>query len=125
MVSWKSKKQNNLVLSTAEAELSALKSSSAQLIRMKQLTKECGMISDVPLILCNNHSAISCFKEPVRKSRTKHVDHQHSYIRKLVEEKRIAIEHVGTKNQLAEMFVKPLNYSKFRTLLMFIEMFDL
>ena len=67
------------------------------------------MNSDVLLILCNNYSVISCFKEPVRKSRTKHIDHQHSYIRKLVEEKLIAIEHVGTKNQLAELFIKPLN----------------
>jgi len=55
------------------------------------------MISDFQLLFCNNHSVIHCFQEPVRQPRTKHIDHQHSYIHELVKEKLIAIEHVGTK----------------------------
>jgi len=43
MVSWKSMKQNNLPLSTAEVELSTLENSSSQLVRLKQLTEECGI----------------------------------------------------------------------------------
>jgi len=71
------------------------------------------MISDFQLLFCNNHSVIHCFKEPVRQPRTKHIDHQHSYIHELVKEKLIAIEHVGTKAQLAEVFVNLLYLTNF------------
>ncbi|KAL9293800.1 putative RNA-directed DNA polymerase [Arabidopsis thaliana] len=125
MVSWKSMKQNNMPLSTAEAELNALESSSSQIVRLKQLTEECGMISDFPILYCNNHSAIHCFQEPARKSRTMHIDHMHNYIHELVKEKLIAIEHVGNKAQLVNVFIKPLISSKFCTLRMFIGMFEL
>jgi len=125
LVSWKSKKQNNLILSISEAELSTLESSSAQLVQLKQLIEECGMISDFPLLFCNNHSAIHCFQELVRRPRNKHINHQHSYIHELVKEKLIAIEHVGTKAQLAEVFIKPLISNKFCTLRIFIGMFEL
>ena len=83
------------------------------------------MISDFPVLYCNNHSAIHCFQEPARKSRTMHIDHKHNYIHELVKEKLIAIEHVGTKAQLADVFIKPLMSNKLCTLRMFIGMFEL
>ena len=54
----------------------------------------------------DNMSAINISKNPVQHSRTKHIDIRHHFIRELVESKTIALEHVGTNNQLTDLLRK-------------------
>ena len=61
-------------------------------------------------------SAINISKNPVQHSRTKHIDIRHHFIRELVESKVIVLEHVGTNDQLADLFTKPLDATRFKTL---------
>ena len=116
MVSWHSKIQNSVSLSTAEAEYIALGSCCTQLMWMTQMAEDYGMISDSLLILCDNQSAISIAKNPVQHSHTKHIDIRHHFIRELVEAKLIVIDHVGTEHQLADLFTKPLDFNRFISL---------
>jgi hypothetical protein len=71
---------------------------------------------DVLTLHCDNLSAINISKNPIQHSRTKHIDIRHHFIRDLVEGKVVTLEHVATENQLADIFTKALDASKFEAL---------
>ncbi|XP_023634325.1 uncharacterized protein LOC111829467 [Capsella rubella] len=97
LISWHSKKQNSVSLSTAEAEYIALGSCCTQLMWMKQMAADYNMDSETLLIHCDNQSAINIAKNPVQHSRTKHIDIRHHFIRELVEAKLIVVDHLELK----------------------------
>ena len=72
-----------------------------------------GYLSDTMLVHCDNMSAINLTKNSVQHSRTMHVDLRHHFVRELVEQKLIVIEHVSSENQLADIFTKPLDFNTF------------
>ncbi|KAK2364787.1 putative mitochondrial protein [Trifolium repens] len=116
LISWFSKKQNCVALSTAEAEYIAAGSSCSQLVWMKQMLKEYDVEQDALTLYCDNMSAINISKNPVQHSKTKHIDIRHHYIRDLVENKIVVLEHVGTKEQIADIFTKALDAVQFENL---------
>ncbi|KAK2374696.1 hypothetical protein QL285_075640 [Trifolium repens] len=116
LISWFSKKQNCVALSTAEAEYIAAGSSCSQLLWMKQMLSEYNVEQRVLTLYCDNMSAINISKNPIQHSRTKHIDIRHHFIRDLVEDKVVTLEHVATENQLADIFTKALDANKFETL---------
>jgi len=72
LVSWHSKKQNNVALSTAEAEYIYAGNFCAQILWMKQQLSDYGIFLDHIPTRCDNTSAINLSKNPVLHSRTKH-----------------------------------------------------
>jgi hypothetical protein len=81
LVSWASKKQHSVALSTAEAEYIAAGHCCAQLIWMRQTLRDYGYkLSKVPL-LCDNESAIHMADNSVEHSRTKHIDIRYHFLR--------------------------------------------
>ncbi|WJX72535.1 hypothetical protein P8452_56404 [Trifolium repens] len=111
-----SKKQNCVSLSTAEAEYIAAGSSCSQLLWMKQMLGEYNVQQDVLTLNCDNLSAINISKNPIQHSRTKHIDIRHHFIRNLVEDNIVTLEHVATENQLADIFTKALDANRFELL---------
>jgi hypothetical protein len=112
-VSWSSKKQNNVALSTAEAEYVAAGACCAQLLWMKQTLSDFGCkFSKIPLLF-DNESAIKLTNNPVQHARTKHIDIRHHFLRDHKAKGDIAIRHVSSENQLANIFTKPLDESRF------------
>ena len=111
-----SKKQNCVSLSTAEAEYIAAGSSCSQLVWMKQMLKENNVEQNVLTLYCDNLSAINISKNPIQHSRTKHIDVRQHFIRDLVEEKVVTLEHVDTEEQLANIFTKALDAKQFENL---------
>ncbi|CAJ2668305.1 unnamed protein product [Trifolium pratense] len=116
LVSWLSKKQNSVSLSTAEAEYIAAGSSCSQLLWMRQMLKEYSVEQDVMTLYCDNLSAINISKNPIQHSRTKHIDIRHHFIRELVEEKIVTLEHIASEEQLADIFTKALDANQFENL---------
>ncbi|CAM8896162.1 unnamed protein product [Rhodiola kirilowii] len=116
LVSWFSKKQNSISLSTAEAEYIAIRSCCTQLLWMKQMLSEYGVEQEEMTLYCDNMSAISISKNLVQHSRTKHIDTRHHFIRELVEQKVVTLKHVTTDKQLAGILTKPLDAAQFKTL---------
>jgi hypothetical protein len=111
-----SKKQNFISLSTAEAEYIAAGSCCTQLMWMKQLLVDYGFPQGMMIVYCDNTSAINISKNPIQHSRTKHIDIRHHFIRDLVENQVVSLDYVSTENQLADLFTKPLDGSRFEYL---------
>jgi hypothetical protein len=81
LVSWSSKKQNSVALSTAEAEYIAAGAWCAQILYMKQTLLDYGVVLERVPLLCDNESAIKLANNPVQHSRTKHIDIYHHFLR--------------------------------------------
>jgi hypothetical protein len=109
LVSWSSKKQNYVALSTVEAEYVAIGSCCAQLLWMRQTLKGYGYTMNRIPLLCDNETAIKIAYNPCEHSRTKHIDIRHHFLRDHAIKGDIVISHVETNNQLADIFTKPLD----------------
>ena len=112
LVSWSSKKQNSVALSTTEAEYIAAGSCCAQILWMKATLKDFGINFKQVALLCDNESAMKLTNNLVQHSRTKHIDVRHHFIRDQ-QKGDICIESIGTDDQLADIFTKPLNEKRF------------
>ncbi|XP_057496707.1 uncharacterized protein LOC130781518, partial [Actinidia eriantha] len=113
LVSWSSKKQNSVALSTAEAEYVAAGSCCAQLLWMKQQMEDYGLHFDHIPIKCDNTSAINLSKNPIQHSRTKHIEIRHHFLRDHVQKGDIELQYIHTDKQLADIFTKPLDEKRF------------
>jgi hypothetical protein len=115
LVSWSSKKQNRVALSTNEVEYVAAGACCAQLLWMQQPLKDIGChFTKIPL-LCENESAIKLANNPVSHSRTKHIDIHHHFLRDHESKGDIIILHVGTKKVFADILTNPLDELRFCT----------
>ena len=113
LVSWSSKKQNSVALSTAEAEYIAAGACCAQILYMKQSLLDYGVVLDRIPLLCDNESAVKIANNPVQHSRTKHIDIRHHFLRDHVARNDILLCGVRSEDQLADIFTKPLDESTF------------
>ena len=113
MVSWSSKKQTSVALSTAEDDYVAAGQYCTQLLWMRQTLRDFGYnLSKVPL-LCDNESAIRLADNPVEHSRTKQIDIRHHFLRGHQQKGDIEVYHISIENQLADIFTKPLDEKTF------------
>ena len=60
----------------------------------------------------NNQSTIAMKKNPAFHARTKHIEVQHHYIRKLVVDEIVVLKFCGTNDQDADVFTKALTQVK-------------
>src|SRR4051794_8666846 len=116
LVSWGTRKQNSISLSTTEAEYIAAASCCTQMLWLKQQLSDFGVNCGTLEIRCDNTSAINVSKNPVNHSRTKHIDVRHHFLRDHVEKGNIKLTHVRTEDQIAYIFTKPLGRIPFLNL---------
>ncbi|XP_075103628.1 uncharacterized protein LOC142178201 [Nicotiana tabacum] len=108
LISWGTRKQNSVGLSTTEAEYVAAASCYAQSLWIKQQLEDFGVFSDCVPLLCDNTSAFNMAKNPVQHKRTKHIDVRHHFLRHNVEKGLICIKFCSTEDQIADIFTKAL-----------------
>jgi hypothetical protein len=65
---------------------------------------------------CDSKSAISVAKNPMLHSKTKHIEVRYHFLRDNLEKGKIALIHVSTHDQLADIFTKPLDQATFTRL---------
>ena len=116
LVSWMSKKQNSVSLSTAEVGYIAAGSCCTQLLWMKKLLHDYGIPQDTMCIFCDNTSAINLSKNPVQHSKSKYIEIRYHFIRDFVEERVVCLEFIHIDNQKANIFTKPLDGPRFKSL---------
>jgi hypothetical protein len=76
---------------------------------MKQTLTDIQVEYDEPIpIYCDNTSAINISKNPVMHSKMRHIPIKYHFLWEQLAEKNIRVEYVGTKEQVANIFTKPL-----------------
>jgi hypothetical protein len=84
---------------------------------MKQTLTDIQVEYDDPIpIYCDNTSAISISRNLVMHSKTKHIPTKYHFLWEQVIDKNIRVEYVGTKEQVAYIFIKPLPREAFEYL---------
>ena len=119
-ISWVSKLESVIALSTAESEYIALSMAMRQVLPLLEFMKEVNVyfkIEDLPspkvycLVFEDNKSCISIATNNKFSPRTKYIALKYHHFRGHVKDGTIKIQHVSTENQLADMFTKPLELS--------------
>ncbi|GJW36129.1 hypothetical protein Tco_0059049 [Tanacetum coccineum] len=103
-------------MSTTEAEYVALSVSCAQVMWMRTQLKDYGFNYNKIPLYCDSQSAIAISCNPVRHSRTKHINVRYHFIKEHVERSIIEMYFVRTEYQLADMFTKALPQDRFEYL---------
>ncbi|KDQ62767.1 hypothetical protein JAAARDRAFT_190047 [Jaapia argillacea MUCL 33604] len=112
-VSWVTRRQPTVALSSTEAEYMALSDTSRQTAWFRTLLSELGFdLTSQPTPLCaDNQGAIFMSVNPVHDRRTKHVDIRYHFIREFIENKNAELYHVATEEMIADTLTKSLAHS--------------
>jgi len=117
LVSWQSKKQTTVSLSTGEAEYTAASSCCCQVLWIQHQMIDYGINFLHTPIFCDNEVAIGITKNPVHHTRTKHIETRIHAIRDAQEKGFINIISIDTKNQKADLFTKTFDKPRFYELI--------
>ena len=108
LISWKSRKQATVALSTCEAEYMALAAAAQESLYLAQLLRDLGFQVECPVtILEDNQGVISLSQNPVIRPRSKHIDIRYHFIRTEVSKKRLKIVYCQTQEMVADVLTKP------------------
>ena len=117
LISWNSKKQRTVALSSTEAEYMAINEVAKELMWLRIILKEMNINVKSPSILyVDNQSAIKISENDTEHDRTKHIDIRYYFIRDLITNGEIKLHWVSTAEQLADIFTKPLGGTIFTNL---------
>jgi Reverse transcriptase (RNA-dependent DNA polymerase) len=125
LVTWKSKKQNVVALSSAKAEFRAMSKDICELLWLRKLLKELGYSSCKEISLfCDNKAAIAIAQNPIQHDRTKRIEIDQHFIKENLETKTINFPFVKSGQQLADILTKAVQSKSFREVLDKLGMFD-
>ena len=116
-VSWASKKQPTVALSSAEAEYMAAGAAVQEVIWLRALLGELGFAqAGATTLLCDNQSAMAIASDDVHHARTKHIDIRHHFIRQHMAAGTVRMQWVPTADQQADILTKALGRVAFTKL---------
>ena len=114
-----------MALSSCEAEYMALKEATKENIYLNNIirfiTNKLQLLStnnnNTPIILVDNQGSLKLAENPEFHKRTKHIDIIYHFIRECINENKIKVGYIPTKEQLADGFTKGLDNTKHITLI--------
>jgi hypothetical protein len=108
-VSWGSKKQKSVALSSCEAEIVASSEAAKEGVYLKRLLEDLKMHpGDAVAVSGDNQAAIALAYNPENHDKVKHVERRHFFIREKVEEGLLSVPYVRTVDNIADFFTKSL-----------------
>ncbi|CAH9088439.1 unnamed protein product [Cuscuta epithymum] len=111
-ISWQSKLQKCVALSTTEAEYIAVVEASKEMLWLKRFLQELGLEQGEYVIFCDSQSALDLSKNSMYHARTKHIDVRYHWLRNVIEEKLMKLKKVHTNKNGADMLTKVVPGSK-------------
>jgi len=115
-ISWTSRKQKTVALSSTEAEYMSLTDAIKQLVWMKSLFKELGSYIHKIELNIDNQGAMFIAQNDVVDRKMKHIDIKYHYCRDVIKDGSVQLLFVPTNEQQADIFTKNLNHIKFKEL---------
>ena len=117
-VSWCSKKQSVIALSSCEAEYVAGSLAACQANWLQSLLSEMNIIEDITVVLkIDNKSAINLAKNPVSHGKSKHIETRFHFLRDQVTKGKLKLEYCSTDNQQADILTKVVKRDQFLKLI--------
>ena len=115
LISWKSKKQPTVALSTCEAEYMALCSATQEGIYLMSFLNEVIDLNQTLFVLsCDNQGANALAKNPINRKRSKHIDIRFHFIREEISEGRLNVQYIPSEDNIADVFTKPMSAIKLK-----------
>ena len=122
-ISWSSRKQHIVMLSSTEAKYVVQTHAAKEALWLRSFIGEIrGTCRESMSINCDNQGAITLSKDNKFHAWTKHIDIRYHFIRKAVEDGKIQVEYIPTDDNVVDIFTKPLVKTKFHH---FIELLGL
>ena len=115
-VTWFSRKQNTVALSTTESEYMAASEAAKEILWLRQFLCDIGEPQSSITLNVDNQSAIKLINNPVFHRRSKHIDIRYNFIRENVAKKIVNIRYVESSNQLVDFLTKALPANKFNSI---------
>ena len=109
LVSWQSKKQQTVALSTVEAEYLALTEAAKEAAWLRFFANELQKQPTNSIVInYDNRGAGQLALNPVFHARTKHIEIRHHYIRETQQNGTVHLKYVPTTSNIADVLTKPL-----------------
>nr|KYP40105.1 Retrovirus-related Pol polyprotein from transposon TNT 1-94 [Cajanus cajan] len=125
-VSWASKKQSIVRLSTTEAEYIAAAACACQCIWLHRILEHVGIERKESItILCDNNSTIQLSKNPVFHGRSKHIAVKFHFLRDLVNDHVVQLKYCNTQEQVADIMTKAVKLEQFEKLRQMLGVVDI
>jgi hypothetical protein len=115
-ISWRSKLQRSVTLSTCEAELVALAAATQEAIWLQKLLRDLFIDHRAFTLFEDNAAAIALIRDARFSERTKHVEIKYFFLREQVASGNLNLEYVETAQNIADIFTKPLGRTVFERL---------
>lgn len=108
-ISWSSRLQPTVALSSSESEYMAVSAATQEAIHLRRLMESLGFKQDEPTILfCDNQGAVAMTENPVMHKRSKHIDIRYHFVRDVVARGDIKLAYIPTEFQPADLLTKAL-----------------
>jgi len=114
LISWTSRAQKTVALSSTEAEYMALSDCSRQIVWMHTLMGELGYHLKAIPICGDNQGSIFIASNPVTEKRSKHIDIRYHFIRKVIADGRVEVYFIPGEDNPADLLTKNLGVVKLR-----------
>lgn len=116
-VSWRSRLQPTVALSSTEAEYRAVTEAGQELLWLRSMLDKFGFHNEDPTVLhSDNLGAIHLTSKSVFHSRTKHIEIQYHWIREVVNAGHLTVKHCPTEDMIADVLTKTLGKAQFNRL---------
>ncbi|GAU39052.1 hypothetical protein TSUD_396570 [Trifolium subterraneum] len=116
-ISWSSRKQSIVALSSCDAEYVAAAQAACQAVWLESLLDELKIKYVKPVKLnVDNKSAISLARNPIAHGRSKHIETKYHFLRDQVSKEKLTVEYCKTDVQIADILTKPLRADRFKEL---------
>ncbi|KAI3744729.1 hypothetical protein L1987_57820 [Smallanthus sonchifolius] len=106
LVSWQCKKQTTVSISTCEAKYITAASCCSQILWIQQQFRDYGLNFTGTPMLIDNNATMSLTNNPVKHSKTKHIEIRYHFIRDCAEKRLIELVKVHTDDNFVDLFTK-------------------
>ncbi|KAJ9519346.1 hypothetical protein QJQ45_023135 [Haematococcus lacustris] len=107
-ISWSSRLQPTVAMSTAEAEYMAASGAVKEAVWLRKLMQDLGLPGSCVNIMCDNQAALQLLNNPMASARSKHISVHHHFARERAARGEVMFTYCSTSEMAADVMTKPL-----------------